>query len=77
MFGHDKHVQTDKIFDSVMLTAKLDIYKYKINKTQPQFKYFKKYLKTKYEIDFHISSLQVIRQKFLNDWILYNRLIDG
>ena len=71
LFGVDNNTKTDTVFDSIILSAKLFIYKCKYDKTVPSVLAFKKQLHQKYKVEEYNAKMSFESSKFSLDWFPY------
>ena len=75
LFGTDNNFRTDYIFDFIILSAKLFIYKCKFDNTAPSILSFRNQLKQKYKVEEYNAKLSLDMFKFDMDWLPYKPIV--
>ena len=75
IFGCDKYVRTDDVFDLLLLLAKKYIYTCKMTKDLPLYTHFLAILKNRYYIEKHIAAVNMKSLEFRNAWLPYTTLL--
>eukprot|EP00745_Piridium_sociabile_P023668 TRINITY_DN36_c0_g1_i6.p1 TRINITY_DN36_c0_g1~~TRINITY_DN36_c0_g1_i6.p1 ORF type:complete len:339 (+),score=19.34 TRINITY_DN36_c0_g1_i6:145-1017(+) len=75
LFGTDKNVKTDPVFDLILLLGKMYIYKCKFDHNLPHIKAFEKYIQARYRIEKYNATIYGKILDFTIKWQPYLRLI--
>ena len=74
LFGVDYGMKTDTVFDLIMLSAKMFIYKCKLNNTQPLLNIFMNEMKYRYRIEMYIAKINNCYNKVMTNWFPYSNI---
>lgn len=75
LFGFDKNVRTDYIFDFLILLGKMYIYGCKFDKSMPNVTIFENYLSSRYKIEQYNAKISGKINDFKKKWMPYESLI--
>jgi hypothetical protein len=75
LFGTDKNLKSDNVFDFILLCAKFFIYRCKYEKVKPTVSIFRKELKKRYEIEVYNQKLNMTLPVFLSRWAYFRPMI--
>ena len=76
LFGHDSNFKSDDNLDLIFSSAKVFVYKCKINRHIPQLYQFYRYLKTTFEAEKFIQKLSMSHDKLVMDRHFYKMLVE-
>ena len=77
LFGIDENFRSDVTFDFIILLAKHYLIRCKFNKCRPLMSIFIKMLKSRYNIEKYIATIQLNMYKFNNNWVNYLNLFEN
>ena len=75
LFGFDKNLKTDSVFNFIILYAKMYIYKCKIEKCLPNISAYLRQLTLRYKIENHNAKISDDLSKFNIEWHYYKPLL--
>ena len=71
IFGVEKHLKTDTVFDFIVILAKSYIYRCKVENVFPNLSVFQKQLNNRYMIEHYNAKIQNRLHKFDIEWNSY------
>lgn len=71
IFGMEKHIKTDTVFDFILMLAKSYVYRCKIENVFPNVSVFQTLLNSRYKIEYYNAKVQNRLQKFETEWYYY------
>ena len=77
LFGYDKNIKSDAVFDFMILFAKYFIYSCKVQKMAPLLNVFCIKLKNRFKIEEHIAHVQLNYADFCTRWFAYKPILDS